>query len=229
MKVKGAERRPEMNSARTHAASTRVVSPIAAATAHQERSQRSIQDRDQMRVIRSKRKRVARIGQEHLRERRKQDVEVKLRADGGDQPGKSDDACQQHDAERELGGVNGIGDNVLCTVFDRERERQRTRIEPRQVRKVCRAHPGEHAVRAQIEDTRETKNGLGVPFGPFAVDRRVEGKRQALHADDDQQAQNTPREEVRQSTRVSLHGWANGHEQNTLMMVLLSQRHQRRP
>jgi hypothetical protein len=46
---------------------------------------------------------------------------------------------------------------------------------------------------------------LDVPFRPFAVDRRVEGERHAIHADDHQDREDGPGQEIGQGADRGLH------------------------
>jgi hypothetical protein len=87
-----------------------------------------------MREIR--RERVPVIDPEHRGKRREQEIDVKLGGRGGHQPGKADAPRQQNDAERELCGIHRVGNDTLCLIVERQPERQRARIEPRQIRKI---------------------------------------------------------------------------------------------
>src|SRR5262245_10584595 len=136
---------------------------------------------------------------------RKQEIEIKLRAGRGHEPGKTDAARQENDADRKLACVNGVGNSALRLLIERQAERERSRIKPRKIWEIHRSHAREHAVGAEIEHLAEFENGLDIPFSPFAVDRRVEGKRQAMHADDHQDGKNAPRQEIRQDTGEGRH------------------------
>ena len=168
------------------------------------KNQCEVQYCNQMRKIWSNR--IPIINSENLGEGRKQRIEIQLRGGRSRQPGKADRACQKDDAGRELDPVNDVGHDVFFGVADREGECQRSRIEPREIRKIHRAHPGKHAVGAEIENLAEIQNGLDVPFRPLAVYRRVQRQRCAVHADNHQDGKNTPREQVRQGTGNDPHG-----------------------
>ena len=149
-----------------------------------------------MRTIR--RERIPSINLEHLGERRKQQIEVELRGGRRHQPGESDYAREHDDADGQLGRVDGVGDDILRVVVERQGERQRARVEPGQVGKIHRAHSRQHAVGTEIENLPEMKDGLDIPFRPLAVDRRVEDERHAIHTDDHQDGEDGPGQEIGQ-------------------------------
>jgi hypothetical protein len=209
-KNKGERRRQEPGNEQDEDADAEgdVASPIAGSPACEKQRGRGIEHRDQVRVVGSER--VPVVDAEDIGERGKQKIEMKLRGGRGDQPRKAERARQQDDADRQLGGVNRVGNDVLRIVLERQRERQRSWIEPRQVGKIHRAHSGEHAVWAEIENFSEMQYRLDVPFRPFAVHRRVESERQPVHADDHQGGKNPPRQKVGQDAAERRHRPAAG-------------------
>ena len=88
---------------------------------------------------------------------------------------------------------------------DVQTRRQRARIEPRQVGEIHRAHSRQHAVGTEVENLPEMENRLDVPFRPLAVDRRIEGERYTLQADDHQDRESAPRQEIGQGAGRGLH------------------------
>ena len=83
-----------------------------------------------MRIIRGER--IPSINPKYLGEWRKQQIEESCAAAVAiDQV--SDHARQHDDADGQLGRVNGVGDDILRLVVERQSERQRARIEPAQV------------------------------------------------------------------------------------------------
>ena len=145
-----------------------------------------------------RRKRIPVINPEDFGEGRKQEIEVELRGDRRHQPGESDHARQRNDADSQLGRVNAVGHNTRGLTVERKAERQRTRIEPRQVREIHRAHSRQHAVRTEVERFAKMKDGLDVPVGPIAVNRPVERGRHAHRADDHEDPERRPRQDIGQ-------------------------------
>ena len=168
-----------------------VCPPVGEPPADKEHGGSAIQRRLKVGIVR--RKRIPVINPEDLGERRKQKIEVELRGGRRHQPGESDHARQRDDADSQLGRVNGVGHDTRGLAVERKAERQRTRIEPGQVREIHRAHSRQHAVRTEVERLAKMKDGLDVPFGPIAVNRPVERGRHALEADDHQELREPPK------------------------------------
>src|SRR5262249_27680785 len=81
---------------------------------------RRIQRGGQMRKIRSKP--IPVVDLEDAAKGRKQEIEIKLRAGRGHEPGEPDAARQENDRDRELASVNGVGNDALCLLVERQAE-----------------------------------------------------------------------------------------------------------
>jgi hypothetical protein len=180
-----------------------VTPPIRRAPAGQQHHRGQIQDRYQMDHVRGGQIPLRNLKQ--LGERRKCNVDKELRGNGGREPGQSDGARQKNDADREFGAIHDERGNALGLVTERQSERQCSGIEPGKIRKIHRAHAGQHAVRAEIEWPTEVQNGLDVPPCPVTVDPAIKLVWRATHADDHHDGQNAPRQYVRQGSEGRFH------------------------
>ena len=191
-----------MNSARKPAARTALRRQSRWPAAEQQQGGGAVQHRLQMRIIRGER--IPGINPEDLGEGRKQQIEVELGGGGRHQPGKADHPRQHDDAHRQLGRVDGVGNDIVRGIAERQPERQRSRIEPGQIGEIHRPHSRQHAVGTEIEHLAEMQDRLDIPFRPFAVDRRIESERHAMHADDHRGRERAPGQKIGQGAERGL-------------------------